>query len=133
MRQLNNLIFDRTDQDLINDTDKAYIDYADLNRVENACAYLAALFGISITTKTWTMGDYRTQAEMDRIQSNINTLRAYQSVGAPLPPIAYTSITEANTIEKLLYEIETTWLSVQAGMNSLAFVLGRKKLGNGVI
>ena len=43
---LNTLIFDRTVDDLINDTDKAYIAYTDLNRVEETCKHLANLFGV---------------------------------------------------------------------------------------
>lgn len=38
---LETLITDRTADDLANDTDRAYIAYTDLNRVEDACALLA--------------------------------------------------------------------------------------------
>ena len=68
---LNTLIFDRTVDDLINDTDKAYIAYTDLNRVEEACKYLAGLFGVSINTKVWAMEDFRTESEMSRLLENI--------------------------------------------------------------
>ena len=104
---IDTLIFDRTNKDLQDDTDKAYISYADLNRVENACKYLADLFGISIKTKTWLMSDFRTESEMERIRSNILLLKKsyYDLPGATDVPnvITYTNIKQANDIEKILY------------------------------
>lgn len=133
-RQLTNLIFDRTNSDILNDTDKAYIDYADLNRIEEACAYLASLFKLDITTKTWAMTDYRTTSEMERIRSNIQTIKNayYKNPNSPLLPsvITYKSITEANTIEQILYDIESMYLEVTNGLHKLSFKLGTKNIGN---
>lgn len=133
-RYLTNLIFDRTQADVLNETDKAFISYADLNRVEEACSYLASLLNVTIQTKTWVMTDYRTVSEMVRLRSNINTLKNayYANPDSPLLPsvINYQNIKEANTIEKILYDIETMWLQVSAGLPKLGFKLGMKNIGN---
>ncbi len=63
---LDTLITDRTADDLANDTDRAYIAYTDLNRVEQACALLAGLLHVDIRTKAWGMEDFRTDTEMAR-------------------------------------------------------------------
>ena len=52
---LDTLITDRTADDLANDTDKAYIAYTDLNRVEGACELLAGRLGVTIQTKVWNI------------------------------------------------------------------------------
>lgn len=73
---LETLITDRTAADLANDTDRAYIAYTDLNRVEEACALLAGRLGVTIQAKAWKMEDFRTDTEMSRLLNNIKTLRA---------------------------------------------------------
>ena len=50
---LDTLITNRTAVDLANDTDRAYIAYTDLNRVEDACTLLAGRLGVTIQTKAW--------------------------------------------------------------------------------
>lgn len=131
---LNTLIFDRTVDDLINDTDKAYISYVDLNRVEEACKHLADLFGVSISTKVWVMEDFRTESEMDRMLDNINKLRAeyYTKISTPQTPvrITYDSIYQANDIERILKDLGDMYESALSGQQRLSFSLGRKSIGN---
>ena len=131
---LNTLIFDRTVDDLINDTDKAYIAYTDLNRVEEACKYLANLFGVSINTKVWTMEDFRTESEMGRLLENIKKVREayYTKISTPqtLVRITYDSIYQANDIEKILKDLGDMYESALSGQQRLSFSLGRKSMGN---
>lgn len=131
---LNTLIFDRTVDDLINDTDKAYIAYTDLNRVEEACKHLANLFGVSISTKVWAMEDFRTESEMARFLDNINKLRAayYTKISTPQTParITYDSIYQANDIERILRDLGDMYESALSGQQRLSFSLGRKSIGN---
>ena len=133
MSIIDDLIFDRTNQDLTNDTDKAYIAYTDLNRIEQACQYLADILGVEISTKTWQMSDFRTVSEMERIRQNMITLRNayYQIDGMTTMPaqITYTSINQANDIERILWELNDLYESVQSGQRRLSFVLGRKPFG----
>lgn len=131
--KLSNLIFDRTQQDLDNDTDKAYIDCNDLNRIEQACSYLASVLGINIQIKTWTMKDYRTEAEMQRLRDNIYLLKNvyneshYPELGKT---IQYASIREANDVERILHDIEVTYQTVISSLRRFSFSIGRKPLGN---
>lgn len=130
---LESLIYDRTNDDLVNDTDKAYIDYKDLNRVEGACAELGALLGVTVSTKTWKISDWRTEAEMKRIRDNLEKLQnVYESAIKTKAPtaITYTSIAQANDIERLLHDAWMTYRSVTAGRRLLAFTLGTEPLGN---
>ena len=130
---LESLIYDRTNDDLVNDTDKAYIDYKDLNRVEGACAELAELLGVSIQTKTWVISDWRTEADMERIRQNLIKLqKVYESDIKTKAPtaITYTSITQANDVERILHDAWMTYRSVTAGRRLLAFTLGTEPLGN---
>ena len=130
---LEQLIYDRTEQDLTNNTSKAFIAYTDLNRIEGACAELAEILGVTIQTKTWVMSDWRTESDMARLRSNIQTLKdAYYTVpGTPTLPatITYANITQANNIEKILDDIYQLYLTVEAGKNRLSFTLGRKAIG----
>lgn len=131
---LNTLIFDRTVDDLINDTDKAYIAYTDLNRVEEACKHLADIFGVSISTKVWAMEDFRTESEMNRLLENIKKIREayYTNISTPQTPvrITYESIYQANDIEKILKDLGDMYESALSGQQRLSFSLGRKSMGN---
>ena len=131
---IDELIFDRTEQDLMDKTDKAFIDYVDLNRIEGACQELANILNLSITTKTWQMTDYRTQVEMDRLRDNLKLIQDsyYKTSKIPNVPasIKYTSITEANNIERMIFETYQLYLRVLAGCQTFSFKLGTKKFGN---
>lgn len=129
------LITDRTQADVTNRTDKAFIAYNDLNRVEEACKTLAEYFGVSIVTKTdWTMADFRTETDMERIRGNIVKLRDAFYVRDSTPPtpgrIRYQSIGEANNIETILKDMNILWESIERGAQRLSFKLGTKQLGD---
>lgn len=131
---LEQLITDRTAADLTNDTDKVYISYKDLNRVEEVCAYLAKLFGVSIQTKAWKMEDFRTEAEMHRLLENIKQIRAayFTKANTPATPleITYKNIYQANTIEQILKDLGEMYNNVVSGEQRLSFKLGTRMLGN---
>lgn len=107
------LIYDRTKLDIINLTSKGHYNYIDLNRIESWCQYLAERltsysYTVSILTKTnWTMLDFPTQSEMERIRQNINTLKqAYFSFTQIPGNLEYMTWEKANDIEKILNEID---------------------------
>ena len=131
---LETLITDRTAADLSNDTDRAYIAYTDLNRVEEACALLAGRLGVTIQTKAWKMEDFRTDTEMYRLLNNIKTLRAayYTKASTPAIPakITYESIYQANDIEQILKDLGDMYDSMERGQQRLAFRLGMRAIGN---
>ena len=133
MSNLEKLIYDRTNDDLVNNTDKAYIDYDDLNRIEGACVELGTMLGVTVSTKTWKITDWRTEADMERIRQNLIKLQnAYAMAKITQVPakITYGSYTQANDIERILHETWIAYRSVMAGRRRLAFSLGADPLGN---
>lgn len=131
---LETLITDRSAADLANDTDRAYIAYTDLNRVEEACALLAGRLGVTIQTKVWKMEDFRTDTEMSRLLDNIKTLRAayYTKASTPATPvkITYESIYQANYIEQILKDLGEMYDSMVSGQQRMTFKVGTKMIGN---
>jgi hypothetical protein len=106
------LIFDRTQADIINNTSKGQYNAEDLNRIEEWCKFLAETlteygYKLEISTKTdWVVTDYPSNAEMDRIWSNVNTLKnAYYSFTRIPDNFDKIDIEKANKIEKILSEI----------------------------
>lgn len=76
-----NLIFDRTQSDITAKTPKGHFNAADLTRIEQWTQYLSDLllaygYSVPVTTKDWTMADYPTRGEVDRIRANIDALQA---------------------------------------------------------
>lgn len=131
---LDTLITDRTESDLTNDTDKAYNCYKDLNRIEQACGYLAAILNVQITTKEWEMTEFRTGSQMERILGNIKALRSayYTKTSTPATPsqINFKSIYQANDIEQILKDLGDVYNSMVSGYRRLSFRLGSHPLGN---
>ena len=109
------LITDRTQEDLDKDTERAYIDHDDLNRLEGTVKWIAehlnaAGYPVDITERVnWLPSDIRTQSDMDRLRNNINNLRsAYVTLSTtPRTPasITYESIRQANEIEQILQDL----------------------------
>lgn len=111
MSIMGSLIFDRTEQDLTNETEKAYISYLDLNRIEEAVKYLSDLLNkYGYTNKTnnktsWNMSELRTQAECERIKQNYQILKKSYAYKFDIPNFNWNTIEEVNNIEKILFEI----------------------------
>lgn len=106
------LIFDRTEADIINNTNKGQYNSEDLNRVETWCKYLAETltnygYKVEITTKiNWGELDYPYSEEIERIRNNVNTLKeAYFSFAQVPETLNKIDIEKANKIEKILAEI----------------------------
>lgn len=112
MSVIDTLIYDRTFQDLVDETDKAYISYADLNRIEAAIKYLSDIlnqYGYKNITNTkinWRMDEIRKQEDCDRIKANYEVLKKAISYNFATPAFKWESIQEANKIEKILYNID---------------------------
>lgn len=105
-------IYDRAQLDVTNKTSKGYYNYTDLNRIEQDCEYLAALFNVTISTKAWVRTDFPTLSEMNRIKTNINTVRdAYHTyVNTPATPnTPYNTYLKANDIEQILSDMKALY------------------------
>lgn len=139
-KYIDDLIFDRTVEDIQNLTDKAYIDYKDLNRIETAIKWISHIlnrYGYKNVTHNklnWQMNEFRTEKDMERLRNNIASIRAayYTPESTPLTPerITYTSIYQANAIEKILYDLGTLVENIYPGPQHLSFKIGTKALGN---
>lgn len=110
---MENLIFDRTQNDLEQKTPKGYYNYTDLNRVEVWCEYLANLltsysYPVSITIKkNWNMSDLPNANDMERIRNNVNSIKTAFHAYTDVPEnLNYMTIEKANAIEKILSEID---------------------------
>lgn len=119
---MKDLIFDRTLLDVEvaltsqNSTqlEKGAYNYNDLNRVETWCGYLAEklkpygfIQELSIK-KNWSMKDYPTRAEIDRIRENIDTLKEF-CYAIQTREIIYNNTLnydQANVLEKILFDID---------------------------
>lgn len=117
---MDELIYDRTEQDVeyakthqsSEDFLKGAYNYTDLNRIESWCEYLKtelneAGYTTNITTKTdWNMTNFPMQSQLERIRSNISTLKnafySYTNVPTNLNNMTYK---KANDIEKILEEM----------------------------
>lgn len=110
---MENLIFDRTQNDVEQGTSKGYYNYTDLNRVEAWCEYLANLltsysYRVSITIKKdWAMTDLPNTDDMERIRSNVDKIKIAFHAYTDVPEnLNYMTIEKANAIEKILNEID---------------------------
>lgn len=139
-RFIDPLIFDRVQADVDQMTKKAYIAYDDLNRVENAVWQISETLNhmgyrnTIVRRKAWKMDDFRTEADMVRLRNNIQAIRNayYTPSSTPLTPdrITYTSIYQANAIEKILYDLGTLVEKIEPGHHHLGFRIGTRALGN---
>lgn len=110
---MENLIFDRTQNDIENGTSKGYYNYTDLNRVETWCEYLANLltsysYPVNIQVKKdWQMSDLPNTDDMERIRKNVNAIKTAFHAYTEIPEnLSYMTIEKANAIEKILSEID---------------------------
>lgn len=99
------------------DTSKGAYNYTDLNRVEDAVAYLAArlnALGYRVVipyTRTWAVTDVPTVADMTRYLENVRAIRAAYTrfSTTPAAPASMNKLTyeTANDIEQILKDVET--------------------------
>ena len=107
-------IFDRTTADISNRTARAFLNVADIRRIEGNIAWLTnelQRFGVSVPTTSitgWTVNDVPTTADIQRIRANIDLLAAryYRPVGfRNMAGISLTNLnfTSVNMIEENLF------------------------------
>lgn len=139
-RYLDVLIFDRVAADVQEMTDKAYIDYRDLNRIENAIkwvSYVLNRYGYHNSTNNklnWQPSDWRSERDMERLRLNLIAIRRayYTPPSTPQTPekITYTSIYQANFIERIIYDVGSLIEKSFPGPQHLDFRLGTRAIGN---
>ena len=122
---LNNLIFDRTAQDVANKTAKGLYRYTDLNRVQNAVSSIAARYiADGYAVQTFTLPSWSSN-EIPRVAKATNYLNAVLALrrkvempGSYALPASMHKLDYkgANAIEKFLYDsdlmidnLESAW------------------------
>lgn len=107
------LIYDRTQQDITDKTEKGRYNYTDFNRVESWCEYLANIlntysYPVDIVVKTgYSLKSKPNESDLERIRINISTLKqAYFSFTKVPENLEYMTWQKANAIEKILQEID---------------------------
>lgn len=107
----------RSPMDFATNNKRAYINYPDLNRIEQNIQYLADLFSITLSPTpkfNWVEGEFPNYDDRDRILDNTEKLREYAIANLkvpnedwyyPLPIDSLESYQEFNAIENMLLRI----------------------------
>lgn len=104
-------VFDRTENDLISKTNKAYINASDLNRIESNISVIAEEIGASITPgKTdWTRTDLPRINDFQRIINNTTAIRNGYTIASDTPLVPSRPLNtydKWNAIERILYDVD---------------------------
>lgn len=105
-------VYDRTQGDIASQTPKGYYNADDLNRIEQDCEYLAAIFGVALSTRAWARTDFPTPGEFERILANLNALRDAYFLYQTTPTTPQNPVNEyhkANDIEQILRDLYTLY------------------------
>lgn len=123
------LVYDRTQSDISRRTQKAYWNAEDVNRVESATGYLRdmlAIYGysVAITTKTdWTMEDYPTRAEVDRIRANIDALQTGFYALPDWREIVYNNTLDFGQANAMEFDLQAAYVWLQRMIANLEIEL----------
>lgn len=116
MSVIDELIFDRTGEDVANLTKKGFYNASDLNRVGEAVQYISDTlhgygYAVEVSPKTdWSMTDIPRKSQMDQYVRDVAALRAAISVytSTPTAPPNMEKLTwqKANDIKKILFDLD---------------------------
>lgn len=113
---IDELIFDRTNENLVEGDPKGKYDFEDYNRVGQAVNYVASeIGGTSIVGKTdWTNLSIPRSSDMNTYRSNVQTILDILELPNALPTTndAILTILGANQIEKALYDAHYTVIRI---------------------
>jgi hypothetical protein len=116
MDYLTGMTYDRAEADVINRNRKGFWNIEDLNRIENKEKEIADYLGISISYRTWSLGDLISLSNINTILDDISKLREvwHTASDTPVNPSPNNfNFQSANDIEKILSDMYDFVLSVQ--------------------
>ena len=96
-------IYDRTQLDIDNKTDKAYMNIVDLNRIEENISVLCNELSISFTQHAWIVGEIPKEADYLRIKTALDSIASTYNVLLTVPSRPFNTYQKWNDIEYLLY------------------------------
>ena len=114
---MDKLIFDRTQQDIINKTKKSYYNVDDLIRINDWIKLLSDYLGLGLVIETYSLGQIITLNNINLILNNIQTLKDnwYVANDTPYTPIANGyNYKSANDVEKILSDLNDFMVSVES-------------------
>lgn len=117
---MDDLIYNRASSDVTNKTTIGYYNYNDLNRIEEWTEFVyneLTNAGYNIPAQTqktdWDEYDKPTEANMERIRTNIKTLMTnYTYQSAMYSNLKKMNYVKANRVEKILYELNDMYESM---------------------
>lgn len=110
-------VYNRTLFDIQAKTSKAFINTADLNRIEGNMQRLASILHCGINTKEWTDGEFIFLSELQRMRENLLTLTSAYTLtdkSPAVPQLPFVIYSQWNDIEKILYDMYTLFYANQA-------------------
>lgn len=110
------LIFDRTQQDVVNRTAKGLYNVSDIARINSYIEYLADNLNLTLEIITPNLGEALTLSKIQTIINNVNDIRNkwYVASDTPTTPVATNwDYVKANNIEKILQALYDFMVSVK--------------------
>lgn len=96
-------VYDRTELDITNKTDKGHMNYLDLNRLEENIKTVADYFGIAFTQETWIIYELPKQADYERWKVAIDLIKSAYDVFQTSPNRPFNTYQKWNELEYLLF------------------------------
>jgi hypothetical protein len=117
MDYLTGMVYDRTQADVDAGNSKGFWNISDINRVESKEKEIADYLGITITYKTWSLGDLISLEDIQAILADIQRMRNAWHTASDTPATPTPNgwdYASANNIEKILSDMYDFVLSVQS-------------------
>ena len=114
---MDKLIFDRTQQDIINKTKKSYYNVDDLIRINEYIKLLSDYLELGLVIENYSLGQIITLDNINLILNNIQTLKDnwHTANDTPYTPIANGyNYKSANDVEKILSDLNDFMISVES-------------------
>lgn len=117
------VVIDRNYVDVINQTEKGYLNYSDLNRIEDNILKIASLLDIKIESKKWNKEDLISKKDMERVLKNILDFHEFFGTPpktAPLPKISkdFLNYANFNIIEENIFN---TYIFVKNNLKNVLY------------
>ena len=110
-------IYDRTQADITNMTDKAYMNLDDMNRLEENIKTVADELGVDFTQKVWILEDLPTVSDYARWKTAIDSIKSTYDVLQTAPDRPFNTFTKWNQLEYLLWYTDKIFNANQQGQS----------------
>ena len=102
-------IYDRSQADIENRTEKGYINASDMERVETNTELIAGYIAVPVTVKKiWKIGDLPRVSDFKRIRDNVEKIRSGYVIRADTPETPVQPLNtwqKWNDLEQILYDV----------------------------